>query len=189
MGEMSSAKVLREVTAALDQAGIPYMLTGSFASTLHGAGRATQDIDLVISATADQLRKFESVLPEHYHRDLTSALEALKHRSMFNILDMEYGWKIDLIFQKPGAYAQQAFSRRGPAESDGVPVTASTPEDLVISKLEWAKMGESLRQIDDVAGVLNVRGDQLDFPYIEKWVKELGLDEQWAAAQARAAAR
>jgi hypothetical protein len=187
MGEMSSGKVLREVTAALDRAGIPYMLTGSFASTLYGAGRATQDIDLVISATADQLKNFESALPEHYHRDLESALEALRHRSMFNLLDMEYGWKIDLIFQKPGAYPQQAFSRRTPAEVDEVPVIASTAEDLIIAKLDWARMGESLRQIDDVAGVLKVRRDKLDMTYIEQWVKQLGLAEQWAAAQARAA--
>jgi len=184
---MSSGKVLREVTAALDEAGIPYMLTGSFASNIHGTGRATQDIDLVISATAEQIRKLNGTLPERYFYDLESALEALRHRSMFNVLDMEDGWKIDFIFQKAGAFAQQAFSRRIPAESDGVPVIASTAEDLIIAKLDWARMGESLRQIDDVAGVLRARGDQLDLPYIEIWVKELGLGEEWTDARNRAA--
>jgi hypothetical protein len=102
---------------------------------------------------------------------------------MFNILDMKSGWKIDLIFLKPDAYHQEAFLRRVPAEVEGVPVIASTAEDLILAKLDWARMGESLRQVQDVAGVLKVRKSLLDFPYIEKWVAVLGLTDQWLHAR------
>ena len=101
---------------------------------------------------------------------------------MFNILDMERGWKIDLIFQKTGAFHQQAFLRRTAAQIDGVEVFALTPEDVIISKLDWAKRGESMRQIEDVAGVLKLQQDNLDRPYIEKCVQELGLATQWNSA-------
>src|ERR1700743_1943676 len=108
-----SAPGLREIVAALDLAGIPYMVVGSFASNLYGNGRGTQDIDLVISANADQIRALLSFLPKsQYYFDVESALEACRRKSMFNILDMDRGWKIDLIFQKPGAFPQQAFFRR-----------------------------------------------------------------------------
>ena len=99
---------------------------------------------------------------------------------MFNVLSMEHGWKIDFIFQKPGAYSQQAFSRRTPAQLDGVPLIASTAEDLIIAKLDWARMGESSRQIEDVAGILKIQQDSIDRAYIEKWVKDLGLNAEWS---------
>jgi hypothetical protein len=181
---MSSADVFHEITAALGRAQIPYMVVGSFASNLYGTGRATQDIDLVVQATPEQVAELLSVLPKTtYYFDLESALEAARRGSMFNILDTVRGWKIDLIFQKPGAYHREAFQRRIPAEVEGVPVMAATAEDVVISKLDWAKMGESLRQIDDVAGVLKVRSELLDGAYIERWVKDLQLTKQWAAAR------
>ena len=53
---MTGALLLRTVAAALDAAGIPFMLTGSVAAAWHGAGRATMDVDLVIDPTADRLR-------------------------------------------------------------------------------------------------------------------------------------
>ncbi len=170
--------------AALDQARIPYMVVGSFASNLYGTGRGTQDIDLVISATADQIRVFLGLLPKaNYYFDLDAALEALQQKSMFNILDMERGWKVDLIFEKPSAYHQEAFERRTTAEIEHVPLFAATAEDTIVSKLEWAKMGESSRQIEDVAGILRVGGESLDRAYIDKWIKQLELAEQWTAAR------
>ena len=181
---MSSAPVFRPLISALDQAGIPYMVVGSFASNLYGNGRGTQDIDIVITANPEQIRAFLSAFPvSQYYFDVEAALEAYRQKSMFNILDMERGWKIDLIFQKAGAFHQQAFLRRTAAQMDGVDVIALTAEDVIVSKLEWAKMGESIRQLEDVAGVLKVQQEKLDLPYIEKWVRELGLAPQWAHAR------
>ena len=59
----------------------------------------------------------------------------------------------------------------------------ATPEDVLIAKLEWAKLGESERQIRDSAGILRVQRAQLDIAYIEHWVRELGLDDEWRRAQ------
>ena len=58
-----------------------------------------------------------------------------------------------------------------------------TAEDLILSKLEWAKMGESERQIRDAAVVAEKRSRKLDRDYIEKWVRELGLVAQWEGAR------
>jgi hypothetical protein len=181
---MSSAPVLREVVTALGQAGIPYMVVGSFASNLYGNGRGTQDIDIVVSANADQIRALLNYMPKsQYYFDTDAALEACRRKSMFNILDMERGWKIDIIFQKSGAFHQQAFLRRTPAQIDGVDVFALTAEDVVVSKLEWAKMGESSRQLEDIAGVLKVQQNSLDHAYIQKWITELGLTSEWIRAR------
>jgi hypothetical protein len=181
---MSYTQVFQEIINALDHSGIPYMIVGSFASNLYGTGRGTQDIDLVISASPDQLPSLLSFLPKtDYYFDVDTAVEAARRKSMFNVLDMSRGWKIDFIFLKPTAYHQQAFLRRTAAEIALVPLFTATAEDVIISKLEWAKMGGSLRQIEDVAGVLKVQHDSLDFPYIEKWITELGLIAEWNRAR------
>jgi predicted nucleotidyltransferase len=181
---MSSKEILSEIIAALNQARIPYMVVGSFASTLHGAGRATFDIDLVVSAAPEQIRALLGILSQaKYYYDLDAALAACRRKDMFNILDMESGWKIDIIFEKAAPYHRQAFQRRTPAEIEQVPLVAATAEDTIIAKLEWAKMGESSRQIEDVAGILKIRGALLDRTYIEKWIQELELSSQWNQAR------
>jgi hypothetical protein len=181
---MSYTQVFQEIVNALDRASIPYMVVGSFASNLYGTGRGTQDIDLVISAAPAQLPPLLSLLSKtDYYFDVDTAVEAARRKSMFNVLDMARGWKIDFIFLKPTPYHQEAFSRRTAAKIALVPLFAATAEDVIISKLEWAKMGGSLRQIEDVIGILKVQQNTLDFPYIEKWITELGLSAEWARAR------
>ena len=93
---MSVPDVFRRITTALDQAGIGHMLTGSFASAHYGAPRSTQDIDLVIEATPAELRTFVASLSgNEYYADLDSAVEAHQRQSMFNVIDLATGWKID----------------------------------------------------------------------------------------------
>ncbi len=106
---MSVPDVFRRITTALDQAGIGYMLSGSFASAHYGAPRSTQDIDFVIEATPAQLRTFVDALPSNeYYADLNAALEAHQRQSMFNMIDLATGWKIDLIIRKSRAFSHVA---------------------------------------------------------------------------------
>jgi hypothetical protein len=181
---MSPREIFLEIVAALEKVSIPYMVVGSFASNLYGTGRGTQDIDVVISATPEQVRALLNLFSkEQYYFDLDSALEACRHRSMFNMLDMIRGWKVDFIFAKPSTYHREAFQRRTDGEIEDVPLIVETAEDTIISKLEWAKMGESSRQIEDVAGILRVRAEKLDRAFIERWVQELGLSAEWDRAR------
>jgi len=159
------------------------MLSGSFASAHYGAPRSTQDIDLVIEATSAQLRAFvEGLSGNEYYADLDSALEAHKRQSMFNVIDLATGWKIDLIIRKSRAFSQEEFRRRQRVSLHEVPLFVASAEDVIISKLEWAKLGQSRRQIEDAAAILRVRGDALDQPYLEKWIAELGLVDEWGEA-------
>ncbi|MDQ3138412.1 MAG: hypothetical protein M3Q93_12615 [Gemmatimonadota bacterium] len=52
-----------------------------------------------------------------------------------------------------------------------------------MAKLEWAKPGESARQVEDAAGILRARSAELDASYLERWVRELGIEREWAAAR------
>ncbi|MDP3936538.1 MAG: hypothetical protein Q8R92_00185 [Deltaproteobacteria bacterium] len=185
---MTAQDIFRRIVDALDRAGIPYMLTGSFASSYHGVPRATQDIDIVIAPSPDQLRSFTCSLPEaEYYVDLNAALEALARESQFNVVDLTTGWKVDLIMRKSRPFSRLEFDRRAAVDLHGLRLYVATAEDVLLAKLEWAKTARSQRQIDDSAGILKIRKGELDRDYIEHWVRELNLEAEWEAACREAA--
>lgn len=175
------AEALRTIAEQLDTAGIPFMLAGSFASTYHGHPRTTQDIDIVIDPTRDALLRFVDSLPaDRSYVDRTTAIEAFEQRDMFNVIDLETGWKVDLILRKARPFSRSEFERREVVEWMGVRLFVVTAEDVILSKLEWARLsGGSERQMRDVAGVLEVHGDRLDLAYLERWLDVLAVRELW----------
>jgi hypothetical protein len=177
---------LRRVTAALDITGVPYMLTGSLASSMYGIPRSTNDIDIVVAPTREQLLsliQFFKRMGLYVNED---ALEAWSRKSQFNVIDFPNGWKVDLIVRKDREFSTIEFDRRQTHEVEGIRLTIATPEDVVIAKLEWFRIGRSERQLDDAAGILRMQGDKLDREYIERWVSTLGLGPAWAEAVRRA---
>ncbi|HEX5060089.1 MAG TPA: hypothetical protein VFV99_12050 [Kofleriaceae bacterium] len=176
--------LLQDVVGLLSAIGIPHMVVGSFASMVHGEPRTTQDLDVVIDPTAEQLEQLLQRLPaDRYYVDPDVARDARRRRSMFNVIDMASGWKMDLIVRKARPFSVEELQRRAKATMQGVVVDTATAEDTIIAKLEWSKAGSSERQLEDIAGILRVRGDKLDRAYIERWVDELELREQWDRAQ------
>ena len=179
---MSIPETLRRIVVALEGAGIAYMLTGSFASAHYGVPRSTQDIDMVIEATDAQLRNFiRSLDHTRYYAELDTALEAHRRESLFNVIDTETGWKIDLIIRKGRPFSREEFGRRQLVQELSVFVASS--EDVIVAKLEWAKLGGSQRQIEDAAAIMRIQADTLDKSYLEKWIRELELSDQWTLAR------
>lgn len=181
MSGAGPGSTLAQVTRLLEAAGAPYFVSGSFASTLHGAPRATQDLDLVIDPTPEQLELLLAGLPAGaYYVDRGAAREALRRRDMFNVIDLANGWKVDLIVRKDRAFSREELARRRRAEIDGVDVFVVSPEDSVLSKLEWASLSGSERQLEDVRGILAVQGARLDVAYVDRWAHALGVVDLWA---------
>ena len=183
---MSLEELLSRLVPALERAGAPYMVTGSIASSAHGMPRATRDLDIVVSPNRAQLLALMKEFPsDRYYADEQQALQALSNRSQFNIIDFVTGWKVDFIIAQNSEYARLALARRMRIDMAGTIIYVATPEDVLISKLHWAKLGESDRQLQDATGIITTQGSKLDLPYIERWVRELNLDEQWRAVAKR----
>ena len=110
---MNPADLFRRLSVILERAGIAYMVTGSFAETLYGMGRSTLDIDLIVAADEDQVRRLLDLLPENeFYSEPHSAIEACQRKSMFNLIDNITGLKIDFIFQKMRPFSVEEFRRR-----------------------------------------------------------------------------
>jgi hypothetical protein len=179
--------VIRRIVLILESAKIPYMLTGSFASSLHGIPRATQDIDLVIAPTRTGLDELLKQFSEdRYYVSREAAWDAYHRFSLFNVIDLNSGWKIDFIVRKSRDFSRVEFERRIPTNVWGPIVFIAAPEDVLISKLEWAKLTDSERQVEDAAGIIRTQGSDLDIAYIEQWAEKLGIQAQWYIAKAKA---
>ena len=180
---MSLEGFLGLVVETLDATSIPFMLTGSLAGSYHGAPRATQDIDLVVETDlASLLRLADSLRGAGLYVSDEAVREAFDARGQFNAIDPSSGWKADFIIRKERRFSEEEFGRRQPFTFLGLDLSVVSAEDLVVAKLEWARLGESERQLRDVAEILAVQGDSLDIPRIEKWVREFGLDNLWRRA-------
>lgn len=180
----SASSVLAWVTALLDDLGIPHMVVGSFASSAHGVPRTTQDIDIVIDPSADQLERLVAAIDtDRTYVDADAARDALRRRGMFNLIDMASGWKLDLVIRKATAHAVEELRRRAIGSVAGVQAPVATAEDVIIAKLGWARDGGSERQLADVAGIVAARRADLDHVYLTRWIDELGLASLWARAQ------
>jgi hypothetical protein len=184
---VSLRDAFRNVRDALENVGVPYMVTGSIASSVHGIPRATQDIDVVIEPTRDQLlalmRRF---VEPSYDADVDDALDAFRRRSMFSVIDRRGIWKFDFILRKIRPFSKKEFDRRRKIEILDISVFAATPEDVLLAKLEWAKLGESERQLRDAAGIIEIQGEKLDKAYVERWAAALDIEDQLHAARAKA---
>jgi hypothetical protein len=182
-----ASELLERLATLLGSARVPYMLTGSFASTLFGAPRTTQDIDIVIDPTLGSLETLLASFPDDsYYVSRDAAREAYGAEGMFNLVDFATGWKIDFIICKRRPFSQEEFARRRQVEVFGTRLFVASAEDVIVAKLEWAKLGESERQLRDVAGVLRGQAGDLDLDYIQRWVEALRLRVQWQAACALA---
>jgi len=174
--------LLSRLAVAFERAELPYMLTGSVASSAHGVPRSTRDLDIVIAPTRTQLLALIQQFPSsHYYADEQQALQALANRSQFNVIDHFSGWKIDFIIADDSEYGRIAFTRRKVIDIAGNAVHVASAEDVLIAKLRWVKLGGSERQLQDAAGIISTQRSSLDFAYIERWVHELRLEEQWEA--------
>ena len=124
------------------------MLSGSFAGAYYGAARSTQDIDFVIEATPAKLEALRQGLRQNeYYVDFIALWEAHKQQSLFNVIDLTTGWKIDLIFRKARHFSVEEFRRRRAVDFHSISLFVASAEDVILSKLEWSKLGGSQRQI------------------------------------------
>lgn len=171
----SPEQVVSFIIDCLDRAAIPYMIAGSFASNLHGAPRATQDADIVIEVNRASLHALGQLIGSDFYFPEQSAAEAVLHGGMFNLIHMQTGFKVDFIVRRNRPFSAEEFKRRLQAEFAGRPCWFASPEDSILSKLEWSKKGESERQFIDAVGIARVQKSALDFEYLRHWAPSLDV--------------
>jgi hypothetical protein len=175
---MTQDDFLGEMARRLAAAGIPYMVAGSYASSYHGQPRATQDVDFVIDPTPAQLDAFLGQLGDPYYVSPEAAHEAMRRRSLFNVIHFAEGWKADLIIRKDRPFSAEEFRRRQTAPLHGHTQPMASVEDVILTKLEWNRINASERQVRDARNVAVAQWPRLDQAYLRRWAADLGITEE-----------
>ncbi len=166
--------VLRDLSRRLESVGMEFMLTGSVAMNYYAQPRMTRDIDLVVSLATEQAEGFVRLFAADYYIDHLAVTNAIQQQSMFNLIHNETIIKVDCIVLKSDAYRQEEFARRRRIGLGEFQTWIVTREDLILSKLYWAKHSKSEVQLRDVANLL---GAECDAIYLRSRAETLGLDE------------
>ncbi|MDY0354828.1 MAG: hypothetical protein RBR19_03040 [Sedimentisphaerales bacterium] len=179
---------LKPVIDAFDRLAIPYYIGGSIASSAYGIPRATMDADLIAHLTVAQVSGLVTLLQDQYYVAEAAITNAIGSASSFNLIHLETMVKIDVFVPKKDAYQQIALARRVTDrlvddDPDSM-VSLASPEDVILSKLQWYQMGQGVsdRQWLDILGVIKVQGDSLDAEYLRVWAETLGVHDLWQRA-------
>jgi hypothetical protein len=180
------------VIAQFEQLGIDYYIGGSIASSVFGVGRSTLDVDIIADLAESKVDDFVQSLRATYYIDANMIREAIRRRSCFNLIHLTTSYKIDVFVLKKRDFDRETMSRR---RSDTLHdadktynVYLSSPEDILLAKLEWYRLGDEIsdRQWNDVLGIIRIQKDALDRDCLQKWAAELGvtdlLDKAWHEA-------
>jgi len=185
-------QVIVKVLGAFAECGVACAIGGSVASSLYGVPRYTQDADLTAEPFAGREEQFVQRFGGDYYVSLPAIRQANATRGSFNIIHGSSGFKVDVFIQKTRPFDRGLLARRllkPDIDPSGNPLPVLSPEDVILHKLEWFRVGgeTSDRQWDDILGVLRVQGDRLDSSYLDHWAVDLGVADLLAKARSEAA--
>jgi Nucleotidyl transferase of unknown function (DUF2204) len=165
------------VARVLDAVGIRYVIGGSVASSFYGEPRSTLDLDIMIDADAKAVRALAEALEDEFYVDADAAVDAVKHVSTFNAIHIASAMKVDFfIAENLDEVRGQLDRRRSLAIGDAV-LWFYAPEDIIVRKLVWFRMGGEVseRQWNDVTGMLRALRGRLDEAHLTRSAAELGV--------------
>jgi len=169
---LDQLSVLKLATARLDAAGIAYMITGSIAAGHYAQPRFTRDIALVVELQPDDAERLAALFGDQFECSLAGIRGAISRQSMFNLIHTEAIVKVDFVVRRSTPYRLEEFRRRRSVSIDGQSMWIVAPEDLILSKLLWAKESHSELQLRDVRRIIDAQPG-LDWPYLERWAESL----------------
>ncbi|RJP30659.1 MAG: hypothetical protein C4536_09535 [Actinobacteria bacterium] len=174
---MNQIEILLQTAERLNSMRIPYMVTGAFAVTYYGKPRSTHDIDLIVEIDMSDTESLHEVFYKDFYASKEAMEEAVRHHSMFNLIHNETLTKIDFWMLEDTVFDRERFSRRVEGELRGAPVFFSSPEDIVIVKLDWFKKTGIHKHYEDALGIVLVQQDSLDFEYVRDWCERGSTSE------------
>jgi len=185
---MGSNSELRQATEPLirffEAHQIQYHIGGSIASSAHGIPRTTLDVDLVADIKRHQIDAMVQNLQSVYYIDASMIENAILAESSFNLIHLKTIIKIDVFILKRNPFDQQVMVRAVEGtldigESEPLRVRFSSPEDIILHKLHWFRLGgaQSERQWKDILGVLRVQKNSLDFEYMNLWAIQINVND------------
>jgi hypothetical protein len=166
--------------------GLRYMVTGAAASIVYGEPRLTNDIDLVLDLTSAEVETFLDSFPlEQFYcppREVILVEIARFQRGHFNLIHHETGFKADIYTLGRDKLNQWGLDNRKLIKIESDALWLAPVEYVILRKLEYYREGQSEKHIRDIAGILSISPDQIDFAELSIKIKQLMLEKEWSEA-------
>ena len=166
-------ELLKKISQLLEANKLPYMVSGSQALNWYVNPRMTMDIDIVIELGVHNVDNFISLFKDGFYLNDNTVKKETKSHGIFNVIDLESGYKIDFIVRKDTEYRITEVQRKSKIKYKEFEMWIVSPEDLIISKISWIQTYTSEKQMEDIKSLLLL--EELDYDYIKKWCKKLNL--------------
>ena len=173
-------KLLYAITDILSDLDIEYFITGGMAVSVWGRPRSTFDIDIIVKLVepkAALLAKAFKKISEKGYADEEMTKDAIRNKWEFNFIDANTGIKVDFWVTKGDARSLREFKNKRLEEISSRNIYFISPEDLILNKLKWHKIGGGEKHVEDTKSIFSISGKGLDMVYLKKWALQLGLWE------------
>lgn len=186
---MEQYEFLTHIVRCLEALKIPYFITGAVASIAYGEPRLTNAIDIVVDLKEDDILQLKKYFPENnFYLDVDTAQKAVRQKRQFNIIHPASGLKADMMIPEKDALDESRFHRiKRLKPTEDTEANFASPEDVIIKKMQFYQEGQSDKHIRDIAGILQISEELIDFSYIDLWAKRLGLESLWLAIRKKIA--
>ncbi len=175
--------VASHIADCLTRIGVSYVIGGSFASSVHGEPRSTNDIDMVADLHQGDVDAFVDAIGAEWYVSRDAVAEAVGAGGAFNVIHVPTAVKADIFVAGVDAFDRERLKRRVPvvfsSGSEAVTLFVDTAEDTILRKLEWYRRGghASERQWRDVVGIVNAQSTRLDGAYLCEWAGRLDVSD------------
>ncbi len=173
-------QITKHIANAFDDLGIPYLVGGSLASSLHGIPRSTHDVDIIANIRQSHILPLVKKLEADFYIDEEMIRNAIMHNASFNVIHLDTMFKVDVFILKHDPASRKEMARRERYHISDDPrqtLFLATAEDTILHKLYWFQLGGGVsdRQWNDVLGVLQIQDKSLDFKYLEQGARQRGI--------------
>ena len=163
------------------------MITGSVASMIYGEPRLTHDIDLVIELCRGDVNKFSEAFPiEEFYcppPEVIIVEIGRRFRGHFNLIHHKTGFKADIYLSGNDKLHRWALNNRKSIDMNSETFWIAPVEYVILRKLEYYREGESEKHLQDIAGILSISSNQIDFDRLSEIVYEHSLENEWGKAK------
>ncbi len=182
---MDQSELLRLMVKNLERLKIPYAIVGSFASSVWGESRLTQDIDVVVDLKPLHVASICDAFPDpEFYVSRKAAEEAVASAGQFNVINPSSGNKIDFMVAGQTDWAVAQLNRsKCVALFPDQDAKVAAPEDVILGKLVYYREGGSEKHLRDIAGMLKFSDGMIDREYVEQFAQRLGVADMWEAVR------
>jgi len=171
----------------LNSLDIRYVITGAVATIIYGEPRLTHDLDLVIELDPDDVQRFADVFPiDDFYcppPEIIKLEVKRRQRGHFNLVHHDTGFKADIYTSGQDKLHKWALNNKKKVDVEGETFWLAPVEYVILRKLEYYREGGSEKHLRDIAGMLALSADKINFKQLEKNIHDNLLEKEWKEAK------